>query len=403
MPFSFACARQTKGEKVISTRKAPSRERGQSAVIVAVVLLGILALMAVTFDGAHAYFRRRLAQTAADAGAMAGARELCITNGDADAAIAVATAYVEENNAALIDPDAPPEVAGRVITVSTIISFPTTFASLMGIADMTVRTGAVAGCFLPTAGVDVLPVAFACEEEFIVDENGDERCAEVEFGDPTDPFGAVNHDNLYIIMDSATLEDDFDCSPGGSIDCDTDGDGINEVVVGGGRSWLDLSGGGGGASELCDWIEDGYPGTIQPHTWYPGQNGTIANLFINCMEVGDPVLVPIFDIFYSGSTPPMAHGEDTIPFSNGNPDWFHVISFVWFMPTCVYSGGQDNCHLHSYLASIDWYRDNGIQGSPNGNNVKSVEGFFFQGHILGLEGTLEGGINNGVYNVQLIR
>jgi hypothetical protein len=236
-----------------------------------------------------------------------------------------------------------------------------------------------------------------------VDENGDQRCTEVEFGDPANPYGEANYDNLYIIMDSASLEDDFACSPDGTVGCDTDGDGINEVVVGGGRSWIDLDGGGGGADQLCDWIAEGYPGTIQPHSWYPGQNGTIANLFINCMQVGDPILVPIFDIYYAGTTPPAVHGEDLIPVNNGDSDWFHVIAFVWFMPTCVHGGGGDSCWLHEHLADLDWYRNSGINGSPDGNNIKSVEGFFFQGHVLGLDGTLDGGINTGIYNVQLIR
>jgi hypothetical protein len=388
---------------MMHTNVAHRRQSGQSAVIFALLLVAFMAMLALTFDGAHGYFRRRMSQTAADAGALAGARELCITFGDADAAIAVATAYAEEHNSALIDPDAPPLIEGRVITVTTMITFTTTFANVLGVPEMTVRTQAAAGCFLPTAGANVLPVAFSCEEELIVDENGDERCAEVEFGDPNDPFGAANHDNLYIIMDSASLDDDFECAPDGIVDCDSDDDGINDVVIGGGRSWLDLDGLGGGADQLCDWIEDGFPGTVQPHTWYPGQNGTIANLFINCMQVGDPILVPVFNVYYSGTTPPVLHDEDTIPVNNGDSDWFHVITFVWFMPTCVYGGGNDSCWLHSQLAAQDWYRDSGINGSPDGNNVKSVEGFFFQGHVLGLDGTLDGGINSGVYNVQLIR
>jgi hypothetical protein len=121
------------------------------------------------------------------------------------------------------------------------------------------------------------------------------------------------------------------------------------------------------------------------------------------MQVGDPILVPIFDIYFEGTDPPDLHGDWIPTVRNGRGDWFHVIAFVWFYPTCVHAGGNGSCWLHDHLAAIDWYRDSGINGSPDGNNVKSVEGFFFQGHLLGLDGTLDGGINSGVYNVQLIR
>ena len=75
-------------------------EQGQSVVIVALALFAMMALLAVTFDGANAYFQRRMAQTASDAGALAGARELCVTD-SYEAAVEVARAYAEDHNEAV--------------------------------------------------------------------------------------------------------------------------------------------------------------------------------------------------------------------------------------------------------------------------------------------------------------
>ena len=51
-------------------------ERGQSLVIIAMVMVGIIALMGMAIDGGNALMERRRAQNAADAAAMAGTRLL---------------------------------------------------------------------------------------------------------------------------------------------------------------------------------------------------------------------------------------------------------------------------------------------------------------------------------------
>ena len=43
-------------------------QSGQSMVLVALLMMVFIALLAVVFDGGHAYLQRRNAQTAADAG-----------------------------------------------------------------------------------------------------------------------------------------------------------------------------------------------------------------------------------------------------------------------------------------------------------------------------------------------
>lgn len=55
-------------------------EKGQSAVLITFMMIGLIAMMGLIFDGGNAYFQRRRMQNAADAGAFAGGRELAIKN-----------------------------------------------------------------------------------------------------------------------------------------------------------------------------------------------------------------------------------------------------------------------------------------------------------------------------------
>jgi Flp pilus assembly protein TadG len=50
------------------------RERGQTLIIIAVALVGLLALAGLAIDGGNLFMKRRRAQNAADAGALAGTR-----------------------------------------------------------------------------------------------------------------------------------------------------------------------------------------------------------------------------------------------------------------------------------------------------------------------------------------
>jgi Flp pilus assembly protein TadG len=57
-------------------RTLRGRERGQTLVLFALAIVGIVALVGLVVDGGFLYVQRRTAQTAADAGALAGARAL---------------------------------------------------------------------------------------------------------------------------------------------------------------------------------------------------------------------------------------------------------------------------------------------------------------------------------------
>ena len=70
---------------------------GQTIVLVAVFMLALLAILALAIDVGHVYAERRRMQNAADAGALAGAREICF--GDQGAAALTAQQYAEDNGA----------------------------------------------------------------------------------------------------------------------------------------------------------------------------------------------------------------------------------------------------------------------------------------------------------------
>jgi hypothetical protein len=75
-------------------------ERGQSIVIIAAAMIGLLALAGLAIDGGNMFLQRRRAQNAADSGALAGTRilaELVITcqDGDSEDDARVAAAVTE--------------------------------------------------------------------------------------------------------------------------------------------------------------------------------------------------------------------------------------------------------------------------------------------------------------------
>src|SRR5512144_701972 len=90
-------------------------EHGQFLVMLAVMLLALLAMLALVLDGGTLYLKRREAQNAADAGALAGARSLCLTK-DAGQAAFMAKQYAEVYN----DADSSQAVVGdEIVMVNT--------------------------------------------------------------------------------------------------------------------------------------------------------------------------------------------------------------------------------------------------------------------------------------------
>ncbi len=382
--------------------------RGQSLVIVAIMLVLLVGMLALAIDGGYWYYNRRIAQNAADAGALAGAREFC-TSGDATQALNRAQEYTITRNRA---DSANIIVNSGVVTVTANIQFNTFFAGVLGRPLGSVSAVAAAGCFPPCGGTGVLPIAWSCRPPIGGFSDPILDCS-VLFGDGVPP------DPLYIIMDSQSLSQDFYCqdppnsgTPPSALDCDLNNDGIDEILAGGNRSWLDLDGGGGGASSLNNWIQNGFNGNLSFPVWVAGQTGVANSVFttVENYKEGQTVLIPVFDRYCDGRpdipgtacpgqwngdyvTGEPSPGDSIVPTGGTWNTYFRLVSFSLFHITCVNNTGGDHCPGH----------DNLVSALNLGNNLKTIEGYFTEGFDPDVHGGSCGGVDVGVHVLNLTR
>jgi len=370
----------------VGTTSADRYARGQSMVIVGLLLVVLLGMLALILDGGYAFLQRRVAQTAADAGALAGATILCRT-GNVSLATSTALEYAVPRNHAL---EATVSIIDGEVEVTTRIPFPTFFGRVLGVPSMTASAVAAATCFPPGAATGVLPVAWNCPpDDMYMGTDGYKHC-DMQLNDP---------DELYIIMNSRKVDEDLHCiEDGGTVNCDPDNDGYNELLVGGNRTWLDLSGSGSdngnGSAELAYWIKNGFPNKVSMHTWFAGQPGVSVNVFMSVYSiVGQDVLLPVYNAITSGPPPdPYDNPDDQIVWSNGaSTTYYHVITFAMFRVTCVRAKGSDSCPFYDEL------RDAGTLDPDD----KTIEGYFVTGTSPDLSG--RGEVYAGVYTLYLTR
>ena len=372
-------------------------EKGQNVVLIAIMMMVLIGMLALVLDGGFSYASRRQAQNAADAGALAGANILCDT-GDQTAANAAAVNYVDRNDGAAAQPAPVIQFGDHIITVTTTIVHNSFFAGLIGQNAVTTRATAAAGCFAPCESTGVLPVAWACHPP--VGGNDDDSC-EIQYGDP---------DSLYIIMDSLKAGYDYLCqdppnsgTPSNALDCDIDNNGVNDILIGGGRSWLNLDGGSASANELKDWISGGYAEEIPIHIWLPESNGDKAASFKAAKDrVGDDVILPVFNDYCKQGVPnedplciPKWHAEDTIKLASGGSfDYYHIISFSVFHVTGVSTGsGPGKC-------TGDCTAKNALVDSGAlDKNAQTIEGYFVEGYEPGFGGKCD--YDAGAYTIYL--
>ena len=111
---------------------------GQALATVALMMSVILLIVALVCDVGYGYVVRRQMQNAADAGALAGARELLVGSD----AVPVATDYAERNGAddvTVVVNEAQYSV--RVIAQKTV---PTFMAGVVGLSELTISAAATA-------------------------------------------------------------------------------------------------------------------------------------------------------------------------------------------------------------------------------------------------------------------
>lgn len=382
---------------------------------------------------------RRTAQAAADAGAMAGARELCYSTGTDP--LDVARSYALMNEAATVDA----QLDSGLVSVNTTVTNDSFFAKIFNEDSLDAGAEAIAGCFAPS-GKSVIPMTWRCwpnddegpfNDEYgcemqtlswgligpMVDPNWDppsERKTSVPISDyggneldyrmsstsiVDEITGLIPPEQIYIIFESNKI-----CIEDGGVDiqCDLDGDGKKEIQVGGNRGLLYLT---ADTNNITAWItnEGAHPDfSIKSHIWLSGKSGLEVDLVIAMATEGFPgevVLIPIYNEICDGdprtdsTCVDNAHASPPWPEFDGEDDFseirnttlnYHILAFAPFYMSCVSKSGD--CPGYRYAQTFN---------SDLNNNEPVVEGYFLSDVVLPPDGSQNCDLNLGNCTVSL--
>ena len=251
-------------------------ETGQVLVQLALMLVVLLGATALAIDVGRLYRERRQMQNAADAGALAGARALCLDLGSG-----AATAWAEEYRARNGGEGPVPVIADDVITVIASRVSETFIARAIGVVSTTVRANAAARCGCASGICNAFPVTYeagayrwaaqGCGHEFLLWDDGTVNCTDYDCeGLRTVPAVARSW------VDFSALLDDSKPDP-----CDQTGCGNSELRD---RIWGKTSGG----VDCRNYIK--IPGCMA------GDNGVKADAWRQVeLSAGRVVRIPLWD------------------------------------------------------------------------------------------------------------
>jgi len=294
-----------------------TEERGQTLILVALTLVVLLGAVALAVDIGMALAERRQMQNAADAGALAGAQQLCWlldedTPTQEAAAIAAAKTYAEKNGA--IQANTTVTIASWDVTVAVTETVRHSFAPVVGITSTDVPAVATARCGSTPTACGLWPIAFSLDLWNQLRANGSCDSGRYMYVWTGDDENGNQSDEL----------EGPDCT---RFDCDIDpkphGDGIDDVFSDVGRAWVDFSdvidplypdacykAGGCGADELKCRIRDLTGGRLTLPACLAGDTGKKvgAGKAMNDMA-GAVVKIPLFS---SRGCGPACSGPDVI-------------------------------------------------------------------------------------------
>ncbi len=280
-------------------------ERGQTMVIVAVMIILFVSMLVLVIDAGNVYAQRRQTQNAADAGALAGARILANGGSVADASAAVSS-YVSGNGAALVSVSCSAAAGAITGTVTVVASkqFPTFFAGAIGIPRANVQAAAQAIYGPPRELGNLMPIALSL-----------------------DAYNNSKGGGTVRIWDSDQINEK---TPAGTYD-----------VYDGMRGWLYFGVKNCGTSTIENWIDNGYDGTVSVGQWINGKSGVKVPA-ITEFEVrkGDTVYVPIYDTWVKGK-------------GQNDDDGFHIVSFAAFVVDGFVSKGNDKYVFGHFAYTIE--------------------------------------------------
>jgi Flp pilus assembly protein TadG len=240
------------------------RDSGQALVFVLLILTALIGMAALVIDVGSWYQADRKLQTAADAGALAGAQHLPT---DKPAAQAVALDYAHRNYAGASVPPPTFPSAGELDVTATAMT-PGFFARVISSVfnSVQVKAHARAAVSVPLTMKNVVPIAVKSTAACAVTNPG---C----YGQTV----TVGFDESNIASSLIGLIDLRCPSSSSLVSCPP----------------------GPGAQTLADWIANGYPSALPANMWYgvkTGENtGPIRKGLQDAADAAKTLFFPVFD------------------------------------------------------------------------------------------------------------
>lgn len=329
-------------------------QRGQSIILLALVLVALIGMLALTVDVGYSFVQRRRAQNAADAGALAGAIVLN-TTGATDAAVATAVAtYVAANIAgtptvtayylnslntpiATVGAGSIPSGATGV-KASAGVSFTAFVAGVFGQSNLAAAASGAAQRCAPAALSGLRPLAVS---ESLVASTGEGGTIRI-YEPSNDPNNGGNRGwvNFSFIYNSAREGSE---SPDRTVTH------------------------GGGAADLRDWMASGYGNSIYPGAgvegdFIEGQPGVDASVIQEAAGlIGQDIIVPIYDNVYDGSTTQSLVSPQPNPSFSSGMVYYHLVGYVAIRITSVVATGPNKYIEGTMVSKV-------VRGSSGGGS-----------------------------------
>ena len=402
-------------------------EKAQILPIVAIGMFAMIGMAALLLDSGVLMANRRSAQAAADAGALAGARLICLEQSES-AIEAEALYYAVDLNKADPSTTASYDSITGLVTVVAQIEQNSWFARIFGDDTLSASASASAGCYYPSVASRVMPTAFYYESPPVnagaANCNTDGSCALVnwDFYSLMNTLSATSATNLplddiYIVANTTKI---CEKSVTGSIVCSE----MSTNASGGNRTWIDLNVLNDSNKNLTRIIQEGLDHSLHTPAWINGQTGVNAALYNGSNYSGLATIagyesyparlltVPLFDQYCpSGRTcqavPDPVYDNIHYYLVSENQPAYRFVGFAPFVITCVTK--NDKCEFGNCIPANTGPNTTNkpicpgyLASDPATNPDKSaIEGYFVEGLPADMFASGTEGVDAGIYIISL--